>query len=109
TGFRLAVAHPERITAIISQNGNAYTEGLSEIWKPVQAYWKTPSQQNRDACRVALTWDAIHEQYVHGADETLVSPDGYSLDFAYISRPGVDQIQLDLIYDYRTNVSLYPE
>ncbi len=108
TGFRLAAAHPERVTAIISQNGNAYKEGLSTAWSPYQTYWENPTEANRAACRAALTPEAIHEQYVHGADASQVSPDGYMLDAAYIARPGSDEIQLDLIYDYRTNVALYP-
>lgn len=109
TGFRLAAAHPERVTAIISQNGNAYVEGLSKEWAPYQAYWQHPSDETRNACRAALTPDAIRSQYVTGADAALVSPDGYMLDSAYIARPGSDEIQLDLIYDYRTNVALYPQ
>ncbi|QYE35682.1 MULTISPECIES: alpha/beta fold hydrolase [Sphingosinicellaceae] len=107
TGFRLAAAHPERVTAIISQNGNAYAEGLSKAWGPYQTYWEKPSAESRNAVRAALTPDAIRTQYVTGADEALVSPDGYTLDIAYFKRPGTDEIQLDLIYDYRTNVALY--
>ena len=107
TGFRLAALHPERVTAIVSQNGNAYAEGLSEAWSPYQAYWEHPSDQTRNACRAALTPDAIRTQYLTGADASLVSPDGYTLDAAYFARPGTDEIQLDLIYDYRTNVALY--
>ncbi len=107
TGFRLAAAHPERVTAIISQNGNAYAEGLSRAWGPYQMYWAKPSAENRNAVRAALTPEAIRTQYVTGADEALVSPDGYTLDIAYFNRPGTDEIQLDLIYDYRTNVALY--
>lgn len=108
TGFRVAAAHPERVTAIISQNGNAYEEGLSDVWGPYQAYWRSPSEQTREACRDALSPEAIRMQYLHGADPLKVSPDGYTLDTAYISRPGMDDIQLDLILDYRTNVALYP-
>ncbi len=108
TGFRVAAAHPERITAIISQNGNAYEEGLSDVWAPFQAYWRAPSDATRAACRAALTPEAIHRQYFHGADATRISPDGHTLDSAYLSRPGNDDIQLDLILDYRTNVALYP-
>lgn len=107
TGFRLAALHPERVTAIVSQNGNAYAEGLSKAWSPYQAYWKNPSEQTRNATRAALTPEAIRTQYVTGADEAHVSPDGYNLDIAYFARPGTDEIQLDLIYDYRTNVALY--
>ena len=107
TGFRLAAAHPERVTAIISQNGNAYAEGLSDAWSPYQAYWRHPSDATRNACRAALTPAAIRTQYETGADAAHVSPDGYTLDIAYFARPGTDEIQLDLIYDYRTNVALY--
>jgi len=108
TGFRLAAAHPERVTAIISQNGNAYDEGLSDAWTPFQAYWNAPSAQTRDACRAALTPDAVRTQYLTGSDASRVAPDGYELDIAYLARPGQDEIQLDLIYDYRTNVARYP-
>jgi len=81
TGFRIAVNHPERITAIISQNGNAYEEGLSEGWKPIRAYWQQPSQANREALRAFLAPEATRWQYTHGViDETAVSPDGLSLD-----------------------------
>ena len=109
TGFRLALKHPERITAIISQNGNAYVEGLSEGWNPIQAYWKDPSQENRDALRTFLTPEATVWQYTHGvADPTLVSPDGYSLDSFYMARSGAHDVQLDLFGDYKSNVALYP-
>ena len=108
TGLRLAAAHPERVTAIISQNGNAYEEGLSTAWAPYQKYWKEGSQEARDACRAALTPDAIRSQYLTGADPSRVAPDNYTLDIAYFGRPGTDEVQLDLIYDYRTNVALYP-
>lgn len=109
TGFRLAVSHPERITAIISQNGNAYQEGLSEGWNPIQKYWKDPSQANRDALRSFLKPKTTFWQYTHGVpDTTAVSPDGYSLDNFYLARPGADEIQLDLFGDYKSNVALYP-
>lgn len=109
TGFRLAVKHPERIAAIISQNGNAYEEGLSEGWNPIRAYWKEPSQANREALRALLTHETTVWQYTHGVqDASLVSPDGYSLDDFYLSRPGADEVQLDLFRDYRSNVALYP-
>lgn len=109
TGFRLALNHPERITAIISQNGNAYEEGLSEGWNPIRAYWKDPSAANREALRAMLTHETTVWQYTHGvSDTTLVSPDGYSLDEFYMSRPGADEVQLDLFRDYRNNVALYP-
>lgn len=109
TGFRLAAAHPERVTAIISQNGNAYVEGLGEPWAPIKAYWADGSAEHREALRNFLTLDATRWQYVTGADETKIAPDGYELDFAYMSRPGQADIQLDLFYDYRNNVKLYAE
>jgi pimeloyl-ACP methyl ester carboxylesterase len=110
TGFRLAARHPERITAIISQNGNAYAEGLSDGWDPIRAYWQNPSPANRDALRAFLSPETTMWQYTHGvADTSLVSPDGYSLDNFYLARPGADEVQLDLFGDYKSNVALYPE
>lgn len=109
TGFRLAMRHPERITAIISQNGNAYEEGLSEGWNPIRTYWQDPSQANRDALRAFLAPEATRWQYTHGvADETLVSPDGQNLDNYYMARAGAHEVQLDLFGDYQSNVALYP-
>ena len=109
TGFRLAVAHPERITALISQNGNAYEEGLSDGWDPIRAYWKTPSKENREALRTFLSPQLTQWQYTHGVPDTShISPDGYSLDSFYLARPGADEIQLDLMRDYQSNVALYP-
>ncbi len=109
TGFRLAVGHPERITAIISQNGNAYEEGLSDGWTPIRAYWEDPSAANRNALRAFLTPQTTHWQYTHGVgDPATVSPDGQTLDDFYLARPGADEIQLDLFGDYRSNVALYP-
>jgi pimeloyl-ACP methyl ester carboxylesterase len=109
TGFRIAAQHPDRITAIISQNGNAYVEGLSDGWNPIRAYWLEPSQANRDALRSLLTPEATRWQYTHGvADASAVSPDGQSLDNFYLARPGADQVQLDLFGDYKSNVALYP-
>jgi pimeloyl-ACP methyl ester carboxylesterase len=109
-GFRLALAHPERITAIISQNGNAYEEGLSEGWNPIQKYWKEPTTNNRAALRDFLTPAATKWQYVHGVlNETLVAPEAYALDSALLARPGNDEIQLDLFLDYASNVALYPK
>jgi len=109
TGFRLAMRHPERITAIISQNGNAYEEGLSEGWNPIRAYWQDPSPENRKALRAFLAPETTRWQYTHGVtDETAVSPDGYSLDNFYLARPGADEIQLDLMGDYKSNIALYP-
>ena len=109
TGFRIAAKHPERITAIISQNGNAYEEGLSEGWTPIRAYWEDASQANRKALRAFLTPETTSWQYTHGVtDQTTVSPDGQNLDNYYLARPGVDEIQLDLFGDYKSNVALYP-
>jgi pimeloyl-ACP methyl ester carboxylesterase len=109
TGFRLAVRHPERITAIISQNGNAYEEGLSEGWNPIRAYWENASPANRQALRTFLAPETTVWQYTHGVpDPTAVSPDGYSLDNFYLARPGADEVQLDLFGDYKSNVALYP-
>jgi pimeloyl-ACP methyl ester carboxylesterase len=110
TGFRLVTWHPERVTAIISQNGNAYEEGLSDGWKPIRAYWEDPSQANRDALRAFLAPETTIWQYTHGVpDVTTISPDGYSLDNFYLTRPGADEVQLDLFGDYKSNVALYPE
>ena len=110
TGFRLATWHPERVAAIISQNGNAYAEGLSDGWKPIRAYWEDPSQANRDALRAFLAPETTVWQYTHGvADPAAVSPDGYSLDNFYLTRPGADEVQLDLFANYKSNVALYPE
>ncbi|MGN5377003.1 alpha/beta fold hydrolase [Streptomyces lasalocidi] len=110
TGFRLAAAHPERIAAIISQNGNAYEEGLSDGWAPIRAYWEDRSDANREALRTFLSPQTTVWQYTHGtADEASVSPDGYTLDNYYLARPGADEIQLDLFGDYKSNVELYPD
>jgi pimeloyl-ACP methyl ester carboxylesterase len=109
TGFRLAVKHPDRISAIISQNGNAYVEGLSEGWNPIRAYWNDASDTNRAALRSFLAPATTQWQYTHGVtDTTTVSPDGYSLDNFYLARPGADEVQLDLFGDYKSNVALYP-
>ena len=107
-GLRMARQNPERVTAIISQNGNAYEEGLSDGWNPIRAYWKDPSQENRDALRALLKPETTIWQYTEGEpDKSLISPDGYSLDNYYLSRPGADEVQLDLFYDYATNVATY--
>lgn len=109
TGFRIAARHPERITAIISQNGNAYEEGLSEGWNPIRAYWQDPSPANREVLRDMLKPETTRWQYVHGvSDESRVSPDGIALDNHYLARPGADEIQLDLFGDYKNNVAMYP-
>jgi pimeloyl-ACP methyl ester carboxylesterase len=109
-GFRLAVRRPERVTAIVTQNGNAYEEGLSDGWDPVRAYWREPTQANREAIRSLVQPETTVWQYMHGVpDPSLVSPDGYTLDNHYLARPGADEIQLDLFLDYASNVELYPE
>jgi len=109
-GFRLALARPERINAIISQNGNAYVEGLSQGWNPIQKYWKEPTPENRAALRDFLKPEATRWQYVHGVqDESQVAPESYELDSALLARPGNDEIQLDLFLDYASNVALYPK
>jgi pimeloyl-ACP methyl ester carboxylesterase len=107
-GFRLALRHPERITAIVSQNGNAYEEGLSDGWNPIQRYWKEPTSENRSALRDFLTPESTRFQYLHGvSDETKVAPESYALDAALLARPGNTDIQLDLFLDYRSNVAAY--
>jgi pimeloyl-ACP methyl ester carboxylesterase len=109
-GFRLALSHPERVSALISQNGNAYEEGLSEGWNPIQAYWKDPSPENRSALRAFLTPETTQWQYTHGAaNPERLSPDAWTLDSALLARPGNDEIQLDLFGDYKSNVALYPK
>jgi pimeloyl-ACP methyl ester carboxylesterase len=108
-GLRLALARPDAVTAIVSQNGNAYEEGLSDGWAPTRAYWADPSPANREAMRGMLTLETTRWQYTHGApDETQVAPEAYWLDYALMSRPGNDDIQLGLIADYVSNVALYP-
>jgi len=110
TGFRLAVRHPERISGIISQNGNAYVEGLSDGWSPIRAYWQDPSDATRNALRAFVAPETTVWQYTHGvADTSAISPDGYSLDNFYLARPGAHEVQLDLLGDYKSNVALYPE
>jgi pimeloyl-ACP methyl ester carboxylesterase len=109
TGFRLALWHPERITAIVSQNGNAYEEGLSDGWNPIRTYWQDPTAANRNALRTFLAPEATRWQYTHGVpDAACVSPDGMSLDDFYLARAGAHEVQLDLFGDYKSNVALYP-
>jgi len=107
-GFRLAVRHPERILAIVSQNGNIYQEGLGKKWAARAAYWQHPTKELREQYKSAFALETIIGQYTGGTEPGLVGPDGYTLDFAYMSRPGMDEIQSDLIFDYQTNVALYP-
>jgi pimeloyl-ACP methyl ester carboxylesterase len=109
-GFRLAIRHPERITAVISQNGNAYLEGLSEGWNPIQAYWKNPSRENREALRAFLKPETTQWQYTQGVpNPERLSPDAWTLDAALLARSGNDEIQLDLFGDYQSNIALYPK
>lgn len=108
-GFRIARARPERISALISMNGNAYEEGLSEGWNPIQNYWRDPSDENRAALRGFLSPETVVWQYTHGTtDAALVAPESYTLDSALLARPGNDEIQLNLFGDYASNVALYP-
>jgi pimeloyl-ACP methyl ester carboxylesterase len=109
TGFRLAVAHPERVTAIISQNGNGYVDGLGDAWDPIKKYWKEPTPANREALRGFIGLEGTKWQYVHGVtDPVRVEPEAYWLDTALLQRPGNAEIQLDLFLDYASNVKLYP-
>jgi pimeloyl-ACP methyl ester carboxylesterase len=109
-GLRIALKHPERISAIVSQNGNAYEEGLSDAWNPIRSYWREPTTANRDALRSFLSPETTLFQYTHGvADPSIVSPDGRSLDDYYLARPGAHEAQLDLLLDYASNVALYPQ
>src|SRR5262249_1448728 len=110
TGFRLAVRHPERINAIISQNGNAYVDGLSDGWNPIRAYWQDPPAPTRPALRPFLSPETTVWKSTYGvADTSSFSPDGFSLDNFYLARPGADEVQLALFGDYKSNVALYPE
>jgi pimeloyl-ACP methyl ester carboxylesterase len=111
TGLRLAMRHPERVTAIVSQNGNAYEEGLGDAWGPIRKYWSEPTEENRDVLRQnILTLEATRWQYTHGvANPETVAPEGYTLDAALMERPGNKEIQLDLFLDYASNVKLYPK
>jgi pimeloyl-ACP methyl ester carboxylesterase len=109
TGFRLALSAPERISAIVSQNGNAYEEGLGAAWQPIQRYWREPTLENRNAIRGALTPQGIQKEYGVGiTNPELIAPEGYTLDAALLARPGNVDIQLDLFLDYANNVKLYP-
>lgn len=109
-GFRLAVKHPERIDALIVQNGNAYVEGLGEFWEPLKAYWSEPNEKNKEALRKFLIIEATRWQYTHGVrNENAISPDNWILDQSLLERPGNKEIQLQLFYDYRSNPPLYPK
>ncbi len=109
TGLRLAMAHPERVTAIVSQNGNAYEEGLGDAWAPIRRYWGEPTEANRDVVRGHLNLAGLKEEYLTGVpNPEMVKPEGYTLDAALLARPGNAEIQLDLFLDYANNVKLYP-
>jgi pimeloyl-ACP methyl ester carboxylesterase len=109
TGFRLAMARPDRVTAIISQNGNAYEEGLGDAWAPIRRYWSKPSSENREAIRTALNLEGLRREYSSGiSNPDSIAPEGYTLDAALMARPGNTDIQLDLFLDYANNVKLYP-
>ncbi len=109
-GYRLAVKNPEKIEALIVQNGNAYDEGLGEFWEPLKAYWSEPNEMNKEALMKFLTIEATKWQYTHGVrSENAVSPDNWILDQSLIERPGNKAIQLQLFYDYRSNLPLYPK
>ncbi len=108
-GYRLALLHPERVTGLVVQNGNAYAEGLQEFWVPIKAYWASGSREHREALRAGTTAEATQWQYVDGVrDPTRIDPAAWVYDQARLDRPGNIEIQLDLFYDYRTNVDLYP-
>jgi pimeloyl-ACP methyl ester carboxylesterase len=111
TGLRLAMAHPERVSAIVSQNGNAYEEGLGDAWGPIRKYWAEPTAENREVIRKAiLNLEGTRWQYTHGvANPESVAPESYTLDVALLERPGNKEIQLDLFLDYASNVKLYPK
>ena len=111
TGFRLAMAHPDRVTTIVTQNGNAYEEGLGDAWGPIRQYWASPTTENREVLRKnILTLEGTRWQYTHGvANPESVPPESYTLDTALLERPGNKEIQLDLFLDYGSNVKLYPK
>jgi pimeloyl-ACP methyl ester carboxylesterase len=110
TGFRLALMAPGRVTAIVSQNGNAYEEGLGDAWQPIQRYWREPTLEHRNAIRTGLTLDGMRHEYSVGIpDPSMIRPEGYTLDAALLARPGNVDIQLNLFLDYANNVKLYPK
>jgi pimeloyl-ACP methyl ester carboxylesterase len=109
-GFRLATMNPERVTAFVVQNGNAYNEGIGEFWNPIKAYWKTGGAKEREGIRWLMTMKATYWQYHNGVKEqSFLDPDAWTVDQALLDRPGNQEIQLDLFYDYRTNIPLYPQ
>lgn len=109
-GYRLAVKHPEKIEALIVQNGNAYEEGLGEFWEPLRAYWSEPNERNKNALKKFLTLEATRWQYTHGVkNENEISPDNWIHDQSLLDRPGNNEIQLQLFYDYKSNLPLYPQ
>lgn len=109
-GLRHALSHPEKISALITQNGNAYEEGLGDAWGPFQRYWREPNKANREALRDALTLETTYWAYTHGVPRPeQVAPEAYHLDAALLARPGVAEIQLDLFLDYASNVAIYPQ
>jgi pimeloyl-ACP methyl ester carboxylesterase len=109
-GYRLAVKHPEKIESLIVQNGNAYEEGLGEFWEPLRAYWNEPNEKNKNALKKFLTLEATRWQYTHGVkNENAVSPDNWIHDQLLLDRPGNNEIQLQLFYDYKSNPPLYPQ
>lgn len=109
-GYRIAVKHPEKIEALIVQNGNAYDEGLGEFWEPLRAYWSDPTEKNKNALKKFLTLEATKWQYTHGVkDENAISPDNWIHDQLLLDRPGNNEIQLQLFYDYKSNPPLYPQ
>jgi pimeloyl-ACP methyl ester carboxylesterase len=109
-GFRLAVKHPERVEALIIQNGNAYEEGLREFWDPIKAYWKNKTAANADALRKLFMIDATVWQYTNGVRNVeAISPDNWMVDQPLLDRPGNSDIQLKLFYDYGSNPPLYPK
>jgi len=109
TGFRLALMAPDRVTAIVSQNGNAYEEGLGNAWQPIQRYWREPTLEHRNAIRAGLNLEGLRHEYSSGIpDPSLIKPEGYTLDAALLARPGNVDIQLDLFLDYANNLKLYP-
>ncbi|MBQ7169909.1 MAG: alpha/beta hydrolase [Synergistaceae bacterium] len=108
-GFRIALKHPDKILGIISQNGNVYSEGLGKKWEARAEYWKNPTPELRESYKSAFAPETIIGQYTFGTKPGSVSPDGYTLDIHYTHRPGYDEVQSDLIFDYQSNVKMYPK